>query len=233
MLANRFNSYRQTSSLSSGDRSGHVMATRLNMLFKSFRGPDRKPLEGDVLSKSLARYTHPFEVRHSGYLIINKLDKPNDQFLYRASARRVQRVSLRGEAVFGTDFSFEDVIPREVEDATYFRMADVVYEDRPCFTVRAVPNPQMASEYAYFDVTIEKDRYLPLRTYYYDETEEQIKELVSPSKHIELINEVWVPMQMTMTHLKLESHTTLQVLDVQPNIQLARTDFDLRRLEAH
>ncbi len=234
VLANRFHSYIQESSLISGDEAGNKQETRLRMWFKSFRDPETKePFNGTTLSKSIVKYLHPFDIRHSGYLVINNLDRPSDQFVYRASSRRVRRVNLRGEAVFGTDFSFEDVIPRELEDAEYFRLDDVIEQGKPCFVVRARPNEEMRSEYSHFDISIEKERYVPLRTRYWDDREIQIKEMHSPVESIQRIEGVWVPMHSTMTNTRLESYTTLEIDDIQPNVEIQRASFDLRRLETH
>jgi hypothetical protein len=98
VLENRFSSYLQESVLVSGDRAGNDQETRLRMWFKSFRSRDGEARSGDLLSKTLVKYTHPFDIRHSGYLIINNLDRPSDQFVYLPSHRRVRRVNLRGEA---------------------------------------------------------------------------------------------------------------------------------------
>ncbi|MCZ6463420.1 MAG: outer membrane lipoprotein-sorting protein, partial [Proteobacteria bacterium] len=145
VLENRFASYIQESALISGDKAGNDQETRLRMWFKSFRDENGGPTEGDLLSKTLVKYTYPFELRHSGYLIINRLDRPNDQFVYLSSHRRVRRVNLRGEAVFGTDFSFEDVIPRELEHAAYQRLPDELLDGVPTFVVEAIPNSEMRS----------------------------------------------------------------------------------------
>ena len=233
VLENRFSSYIQQSALRSGDQAGNTQETRLRMWFKSFREDGQEPTDDGLLSKTLVKYTHPFDLRHSGYLVINNLDRPSDQFVYLASRRRVQRVSLRGEAVFGSDFSFEDVIPKEIEDALYERRNDEVLDGVPCFVIDAMPNDQMNSEYSRIRIFIEKARYVPLLTRYWDDRKVEVKELKVEYDSIEKINAVWVPMRMTMRNLRHESFTDLIVDYVEPNPELKRTTCDLRRLEAH
>lgn len=233
VLDNRFDTYIQESKLISGDRGGNSQLTALKMWFKNFRGEDGKPREGIVLSKALVRYTEPFDIRHSGYLVVANLDRANDQFVYRNSSRKVRRVNLRGEAVFGTDFSFEDVIPREIEDATYERQGDDAFEGIPCYTVEAIPKPETRSEYSRFLVYVDKEKWIPLRTRYWDERGLEVKELKATTESIVLMEDVWVPMKMTMRHHQLESFTTLAIEALTPNPDLKRTTFDLRRLEGH
>ena len=115
---NRFRSYIQNISLFSSDRGGSEQETRLTITWENFR--EKEDSDPGVLSKTVVRYTHPFEVRYTGYLMLNNLDRANDQFVYLASRRRIRRINLRGENLFGTDFSFEDVVPRELEDRTLY-----------------------------------------------------------------------------------------------------------------
>ena len=233
VLENRFDSYIQSSSLVSGDRGGNTQETRLNMTFRSFRDENDEPSDGSTLSKAIVYYTYPFDIRHSGYLVINNLDRPNDQFVYRPSSRKVRRVNLRGEAVFGTDFSFEDVIPRELEDADYARKADEIVDGAPVFVVEAIPRPETDSEYSRLLIYVEKERSVPLRTRYWDDRGVEIKQLQVERPRIERIANVWVPMRATMRHLRLDSFTVLDIAELTPNPALSRTTFDLRRLEGH
>ena len=152
VLDNRFYSYFQHLVLESGDRAENVQKTELRLKYLSFRGEKE---EERFISKSIAKYTKPQDVRHLGYLVIKKPGGKEDQFIYRPSARRVRRINLRGEAVFGTDFSMEDILPREIEDATYQRLPDSEVEGVSVFAVEVVPLPEKDSEYSKFIVYVE------------------------------------------------------------------------------
>ncbi len=231
VLRNRFDGYIQTSSLVSGDRGGSEQESRLRMTWKNFREND-EPTRG-VLSKTLVKYTHPFDLRFSGYLIVNNHQRHNDQFLYLNSSRRIRRVNLRGEAVFGTDFTFEDVVPREVEDSSYRRMPDETLDGVPCFVVEVTPLDHADSDYSRFFVYVEQDHYVPLRTRYWDGRELEVKELTSDHDRIREFDGVWVPMASTMRNLQLDTYTSLLIEDFEHDPELRATDFDIRRLESH
>jgi hypothetical protein len=177
VLANTFDSFVQTSSLYSGDRGGNEQFSKFKMWFRSEEQEGVVFEKGDVVSKSLVQYTEPFDIRHSGYLILTKSEETDDQFVYMPSQRRVKRVNLRGEAVFGTDFSFEDILPRELEDSDYARKADAETLGRDCFVVEAVPKEIAASEYSRILVHVDKEWYVPLLTRYWDDRDVEIKEL--------------------------------------------------------
>ncbi len=229
VVQNRFRSYIQEVALFSSDRGGSVQETRLTVTWENFRKKERD----DALSKTVVRYTHPFDVRFSGFLIINNLDRPNDQFLYLASMRRIRRVNLRGENLFGTDFSFEDVVPRELEDATYRRLPDRVVQEVPVFTLEATPRFSQDSEYSRFVLHVEKEHYVPVENHYWDEAGVEVKRLYAQLDSIQEFEGVWMPTRATIRHLLHESMTRLRVDKVVPNPDLPGRTFDIRALETH
>ena len=105
VLDNQFQTFKQETTMSSGDSGGHLQATRIRMWFQNTRDSKNQPRSGVVVSKTLVRYLDPFDLRHTGYLVINNLSRRNDQYVYMNSSKQVRRVDLHGEAVFGTDFS--------------------------------------------------------------------------------------------------------------------------------
>ena len=232
VVANRFGSFVQESRLTSADRAGHVQETRLQMIWRDYTSGEEPERRG-VRSKTLVKYTYPFDLRHSGYLVIHNEGRTPDQFVYFPSKRKVLRVNLRSEAIAGTDFSFEDVIPGELGDADYVRQADAVVDDLPVYVVEAIPKETADSEYSKFVFFIDRNRFVPLRTRYWDEAGVEVKELRANPSAIEQHDGIWVPLEVTMRNLLLETHTVLQITSLQANPELPPTTFELRRLEAH
>jgi len=233
VLDNRFHSYVQESDLISGDRGGATQESRLRMTWSSFRRPGGEPSRAGVLSKTLVKYTEPFDLRYSGYLIINNHRRGNDQFVYLNTSRRIRRVNLRRQAVFGTDFTFEDIVPREIDGGTYQRLPDKVLQERGVYVVDVTPLEQKDSEYSRFRVHVDKQTCVPLLTKYWDDRGLAVKRLEIPSSHVKRFQGIYVPMLLTMRNLQLESYTTMKVADFQPNAKVRPTTFDLRRLESH
>ncbi len=232
MLDNRFDTTQQKIRLVSGDRGGSEQESRMDVFWKNFRDEDGEPRRG-VLSKTRILYTHPFDLRFSGYLIINNRDRVDDQFVYLASRRRVRRVSLRGEAVMGTDFSFEDVVPREVEDADYRRLANEEYDGRDCYVVEITPRAESESEYSRFVSRIDRERLVVLHTRYWNTAGVEVKELKAPAADVEKIEHVWVPMRAEMRNLMTGGYTVMQVDELIGNPPMPDREFDPRRLESH
>ena len=232
VLRNRFNSFTQESQLISGDHGGRAQESRLRMIWQSFRDKNGQPTRG-VVSKTLVKYIYPYDVRFAGYLVIANHERVNDQFVYYPSRRKVVRVNLRSEAVFGTDFCFEDVIPREIEESDYERVADETVSGEPVYVVEVVPKAFAASKYSRVRVYVQKAHFVPLRTRYWDEAGVEVKELRAVPSEVREFDGVWLPMKVTMRNLQLESFTTLVVTNFVPNPDLPQATFDLSRLESH
>ena len=233
VLSNRFNSYDQSLEMTSGDRGGNIEVVEMDVKYKSFRKQSKK-----ILSKSIALYKAPPDVRHMGYLVINKAKGTDDQFVYRPSARRVRRVNLRGESVVGTDFSLEDIIPRELEDAEYDRHPDETLGDRDVFVIEARPIEESNSEYSKFVAYVDKTSFVTLRTLYWDRNGVLFKELVCEPDSITRYDgqekdgskAVWVARKSTVTNTQLESYTHLKVVRLVANPKLGSRDFTERKL---
>jgi len=232
VVDNRFRSYTQDARLVSGDRGSAVQESRLRMTWSSFRDDKDQPVNG-VLSKTIVRYMEPFDLRYSGYLVVNNDGRPNDQFVYLNARRKVRRVNLREEAVFGTDFSFEDIIPNEVEDGDYARLPDTEVDGHRVFVVEITPKAHENSNYSKLVSHVDKTTCVPLLTRYWDEKGVEVKQLTVIADKIKEVAGVHWPTELTMKNLQLESFTTLLIENLEPNPKLNPRDFDVGRLESH
>lgn len=233
VLDNRFDAYIEELTMHSGDRGGNVQDTKMQVKYLNFRKQSDR-----ILSKAIMKYHAPQDVRHLGYLVINKEDGSEDQFVYRPSSRRVQRINLRGEAIFGTDFAFEDIIPQELEDATYERLPDSDVNGTPVYTVEVTPKEEQDSEYSKFDVYTSQDTFVALRVIYWDQDGLKIKELNSDPTSIKMyeheeeegLKQIWIAEKQKIVHLKLDSWTELVITKYDADVKLRSRDFSEREL---
>jgi len=230
-LENRFRSAVQDLEIVSGDRAGREQPLRLLMLWKRYP-EDTEEARNGVLSRTLVRYLEPADIRGTGYLVINKRDAPNDQFVYFSSMRRTRRINLRSEGVVGTDLSVEDIVPREMEEATYTRMPDERVGGEPCYVIEAIPVPDAHSQYTKLWIYVEGTHFVPLRTRYWDQGGLEIKELSAEQDSIRELGGIWLPIRATMRHLIQETYTELHVARLAPDPDLPKKFFTQRQLES-
>src|SRR5215218_1469847 len=79
--------------------------------------------EGD---RSLIRFTYPNDIRVTGFLVWEHPAGDDERFLYLPSLGRVRRIagSEAQESFVGSDFSYEDIGGRELDDFTYTLLDD-------------------------------------------------------------------------------------------------------------
>lgn len=229
VLANRYRTLFQKQRLVSRDAGGASSTTELWTRWKDGHDEEGKT-KGGVRSKTLAKYTAPRSVRGVGYLIVLKEDDPDDQFVYFPSARRVRRVNL-GEAIMGTDYSIEDLVPRELETAEYERADDEELDDTDCYVVELVPLPDSGSQYSKLRSWVEKEHHVVVRTDYWNHDGLEIKRFTAPPSEIEEVDGVWIVKRGTMANLVEGSSTSLEVLEMEPNAEIRDAEFSQRKLE--
>jgi len=236
VLENRFDAFEQIVSLRSGAASGGGFQTvRVRLRYRNYRHDDTR-----VLSKTIAKYLEPTDVRHLGYLVINKRSGQDDQFVYRPSARKVRRVNVRGESIAGTDFSFEDIVPPEFEDGTHHRMPDEILDGRAVYVVTVVPKPETESEYSKLVLSIDPEHFVPIKTLYWDNKRVLVKQLdVDPAsitrydaRYDGEPKVVHLATHSRMKHLKLETYTDLTIEEFDARPELRDRHFSERELTA-
>ncbi len=227
VLANRHKSYFQKQRFVSGDAGGGLSQTELWVRWKDNRRKGKA--RNGAWSKTLAKYTAPNNVRGMGYLIVQKEKPPHDQLVYFPSMRKVRRVNL-DESIMGTDFSLEDIVPRELETSVYERLPDRRVDYVDCFVVSLTPKPGSGSQYSKLLVYIEKQHYVPIRTRYWDLDGVVLKEYSTSPNEIEEMEGVWLTMRSNMRDVTTNSFTRLTILEMQPNAKINDSHFTERRL---
>lgn len=230
VLTNRFHASVQEIAMVSADGLGREQPLRVQMIWRRYDG-DSPDAQSGVSSRTLIRYLEPADVRGTGYLIINKAEGPDDQFMYLSSLRRSRRINLRSETVIGTDLSVEDIVPRELADATYVRAPDESFEDTPCYVVDATPVEDANSQYSRFRLYVEPQHFVPLRTRYWDHAGVEVKELTAPPEKITEIDGVWIPLEARMQNLLDPGYTSMRIVLLKPNPKLPKSIFTQRQLE--
>lgn len=227
VLANRHKAYFQKQRFDSGDAGGGLARTELWLRWKDNRRNGKA--RNGAFSKTLAKYTAPENVRGMGYLIVQKEKPPHDQLVYFPSIRRVRRVAL-DESIMGTDFSLEDIIPRELESADYERLPNGRVDSTDVFVVSLVPKGDQGSQYSKMQVYIEQAHYVPIRIRYWDLDGSVSKEYSTSASEIEEMDGVWLTLRSTMRDLTTNSFTRLTILEMEPNAKINESYFTERKL---
>jgi hypothetical protein len=142
----------------------------------------------------------------------------------------VRRVSLRGVGVMGTDYTFDDIAWKNVEDAEYQRLADEEIDGTPVYVVEVKVKPFVESQYKTMRTWIEKEHYIPLRSLYRDGNGVELREMKAPASSIRDFGGTWIAAESTMSNLKERTSTTVIVDRLDANVALADQHFSTFQL---
>lgn len=110
--------------------------------------------------KTLVRFTDPAEIRGVALLSINEPGAPARQWIYTPATERVRSVSPRerSERFAGSDFTYEDIAERSLDDFTYKLLpADDTIENHKTYKVESAPVTPESSQYKYIYYWVAQD----------------------------------------------------------------------------
>ena len=180
-------------------------------------------------SKTVIRFAAPAEIKGVALLILNHPDRASDQWMWTPAIERDRRIALqdRSTRFFGTDFSFEDLEERDVDQYDYRALGEESIDGSPCWKIESIPKQTKSSQYTKSVVWIRKD------TYAFARIESYVKDdVVRRLNYTNLSNiqGIWTARELTMTDLRRGSHTRLALDKVEYNLPLKDESFTLQAI---
>jgi len=180
-------------------------------------------------SRSVLRFTAPAEVKGVALLVVNHADRASDQWMWTPAIERDRRIALqdRSTRFFGTDFSFEDLEERDVDQYEYALAGDDTIDGAACWKIQSTPRETKSSQYTRSLVWIRKDDYTLARIENY--AKDQIVRRLDYSD-IQNVQGIWTARQLEMTDVKRGSRTRLTLDKLEYNVPLKDEDFTLQAI---
>lgn len=180
-------------------------------------------------SKSVLRFTAPAEVKGVALLVVNHPDRASDQWMWTPAIERDRRIALqdRSTRFFGTDFSFEDLEERDVDQFDYALVGEDIVDGAASWRIQSTPKQSKSSQYTRSIVWIRKDNYAFGRIENY--SKEQLVRRLNYSD-IANVQGIWTARQLEMADLKRGSRTRLTLEKLEYNVPLKEEDFTLQAI---
>jgi hypothetical protein len=180
-------------------------------------------------SKSVLRFTAPAEVKGVALLVVNHADRASDQWMWTPAIQRDRRIALqdRSTRFFGTDFSFEDLEERDVDQYDYSLDGEETIGGAACWRLNARPRQTKVSQYSRSRLWVRRDNYAVARI------ENFVKDdLVRRLEYQEIqnVHGIWSARVLEMSDLKRGSRTVLRLDKLQYNLAVKDEDFTLQAL---
>jgi len=180
-------------------------------------------------SKAIIRFTEPAEVKGVALLVVNHPERSSDQWMWTPAIGRDRRIAQqdRSTRFFGTDFSFEDLEERDVDQFDYSMQGEESIDGALCWRIESRPKQSKSSQYTSSRVWIRKDNYVPVQYENYAK-DKLVRRLVE--RDIENIQGIWTARLLEMTDLGRKSRTILKLENVKYNVPMQADDFTVQAL---
>jgi hypothetical protein len=180
-------------------------------------------------SKSVIRFTAPAEVKGVALLVVNHTDRASDQWMWTPAIERDRRIALqdRSTRFFGTDFSFEDLEERDVDQYDYASLGQEPIDGAVCWKIQSVPKQGKSSQYSKSTLWIRQDNYATARIESY--VKDQAVRRVNYTD-VRNIQGIWTARELAMADLRRGTITRLALEKIEYNLPLGDERFTLQAI---
>lgn len=210
----------------------------MKMILKNRRGDESvrilsmKTLEvDDDGDKSLSVFSDPRDIKGTAFLSFTHALDADEQWIYLPALKRVKRISSSNKSgpYLGSEFAFEDLTSFEVAKYSYKYLREEVFNGVNCFVIESYPKYEY-SGYTRHVVWIDKARYIPLKTDYYDRKNSLLKTLLNKN-YKQYLGQYWRADEMLMVNHQNGKSTVLLWENFKFRNGFTDRDFDRNSLK--
>jgi outer membrane lipoprotein-sorting protein len=153
-----------------------------------------------------------------------------ERWLFLPALNMVRRIAANDKrsSFVGSDFSYEDVSGREVEEDTHTFQQEDTLDGRPVFVIRSVPKEAKSVDFGYRLSWIDKDNFVLRREQYFDKRNEPYK--VFTADEVKQVQGLWTTLRRTMKNLQNGHRTEVTFSQVEYNVGIPDDLFSERSL---
>jgi hypothetical protein len=205
---------------------GHDGKAKVNMVITD-KQEQKREREFIILRKDIkdggdqdyyVYFLRPADVRKMVFMVHKHADinKDDDRWLYLPSLDLVKRIAASDKrtSFVGSDFLYEDVSGRSLEEDTH----ELVKTTDEFFVVKNVPKQPDSVEFSYYNVSIDRKNFVPMKMEYYDKSSKLYRTIESVK--VEDIQGFPTVVKSVVSDLKTGSRTEMEFSDVKYNINL-------------
>jgi len=178
----------------------------------------RKDIKDGGDQKYYVYFLKPPDVRKMVFMVHKHADlkKDDDRWLYMPALDNVKRIAAgdKRTSFVGSDFLYEDISGRSLQEDTH----ELIKTTEKLFIVRNVPNRPDTVEFSYYDVSIDRKTFIPMKMKYYDKKNKLYR--IIESKKTEKIQGFPTVVKSIVSDLKSGGKTVMEFSNVKYDIKL-------------
>ncbi len=175
-------------------------------------------------------FFQPADVKDMTFMVYKYPAKDDDRWLFVPAINMVRRIAAQDKrsSFVGSDFTYEDVSGRDIEDDTHALTKEEKLGAKDCYLIKSTPKAADV-DYSYKLSWIDKSTFLPLKEEYYDKRGELYK--VFAADEIKDVKGFPTITKRTMKNLQSGHRTEVTYLKTDYNIGIEDSLFSERYLK--
>ena len=160
-----------------------------------------------------------------------KLEKMMTKWLYLPAMKKTRRISgssAKTDYFMGSDFTYDDMGSRNVDEDTHSLVGEENIDDNDCWIVESV-SKDIRDIYSKKTSWIRKDCLIPVKVEYYDKLG-KLHRIFEQSK-IQKVDGFWIALEMNMENVQTSHKTRLIIENPKFNIDINEKLFTVSKLE--
>lgn len=181
-------------------------------------------------TKQIMWFLEPADVKGSSFLRYTHDDRDEDMWLYLPSFGKIRRIASHAKkgSFMGSDFTYEDMGDRKVNDYEYKLLNEEMLDGKKCWVVESIPKKGVTTDYSKIVSWVWETDFFTVKEEFYDK-----RGNLKKVKHAEPVQmeKYWMISSMSMENLKSKSKTDIIIENIEVNTGLEEKVFDQRYMK--
>ena len=183
--------------------------------------------------KTLMFFQYPGDVKGTGFLTwdYDEIGKDDDKWLYLPAMKKTRRISgssAKKNYFMGTDFTYDDMGSRNVDEDNHKLLRQETVDGHKCWVVEST-SKDSRDIYSKKISWVRQDCLIALKVEYYDKLSKLHREL--KLSNIEQVDGIWVAQKLDMKNVQSNHQTIILIENPKYNIGINENSFTVAKLE--
>ena len=183
--------------------------------------------------KTLMFFQYPGDVKGTGFLTwdYNEIGKDDDKWLYLPAMKKTRRISgssAKKDYFMGTDFTYDDMGSRNIDEDTHKLLREEDVDGHKCWVLEST-SKDSRDIFSKKIAWVRQDCYVAVKVDYYDKQGKLHREL--RLSDIEKIDGFWIAQKMDMKNVQTNHETIIIIENPKYNINIDENAFTVAKLE--
>ena len=218
---------------------GDTRYAKMNLVLEKANGSKReRKVESWAMdigkdTKTMMTFTYPGDVKGTGFLTWNydEIGKDDDKWLYMPALKKTRRISgssSKTDYFMGTDFTYDDMGDRNVDEDTHKFLRKEKCGGFDCYVVESVPKDKREI-YSKKISWIRKDCFMTVKVEFYDKLGKLHR--VLNVHDIKQVQGFWTRGKMEMQNVQTKHKTILTFSDIKYDLKIDSEMFNVAKME--